>query len=189
MAATATRPEAEAGAAAAGPGAGAAVTVVLGPVEAADRTGLDVVDVVSAEEMAREVLERVGEADVFVATAAVSDWRPKVRFAQKRKKHEGPDVLELVRTPDVLAEASARVHAQAHRPLLVGFAAETENVIANAERKLRAKQLDMIVANDVARADAGFGVDTNAVVILDGHGRVDLPLASKDEIADQIRAS
>jgi phosphopantothenoylcysteine decarboxylase/phosphopantothenate--cysteine ligase len=90
--------------------------------------------------------------------------------------------LELERTIDILAQLAPRKGDR----FMIGFAAETENVIGNAERKLRSKQLDMIVANDVSRADTGFAVDTNAVVILDALGRVDLPLAGKDEIAHQI---
>jgi phosphopantothenoylcysteine decarboxylase/phosphopantothenate--cysteine ligase len=164
---------------------GAQVTVVLGPVMGVDRTGLDIVDVVSAEEMWEAVGPRLEQTDVLVATAAVSDWRPVARAPQKVKKSEqGADApLELVRTPDVLALAGERVRGLVRRPLLVGFAAETENVLENASAKLLRKGLDLVVANDVSRPDAGFAVDTNAVVVVDrAGGRVELT-GTKDEVA------
>jgi phosphopantothenoylcysteine decarboxylase/phosphopantothenate--cysteine ligase len=113
--------------------------------------------------------------------AAVAD-SPAAPSAQKLKKQGGPLRLELERTVDILAE----LHGRSGDRLLVGFAAETENVLANAERKRRGKHLDLIVANDVARADAGFEVDTNAVVMIDAAGRTEVPLASKDEVAERI---
>lgn len=149
---------------------GAKVTVVLGPVGAVDRTGLEVVDVVSAEDMAREVLSRVDAVDWFIASAAVSDWRPETRAPQKVKKGESPEVLKLVRTPDVLAEASKKVAGAPKRPLLVGFAAETERVLEHAREKLERKNLDAIVANDVTVPGAGFGTDTNRVTVLSRTG-------------------
>ncbi|SEL16851.1 Phosphopantothenate-cysteine ligase /Phosphopantothenoylcysteine decarboxylase [Stigmatella aurantiaca] len=160
---------------------GAQVTVVLGPVGAVDRTGLEVVDVVTAEEMAREVLARVQEADWFIASAAVSDWRPETRAPQKVKKGEKPEVLTLVRTPDVLAEASRRVAGSPRRPVLVGFAAETERVLEHAREKLERKGLDAIVANDVTVAGAGFGTETNQVSVLTRSGtRQDLSGTKRD---------
>ncbi|NVJ23424.1 bifunctional phosphopantothenoylcysteine decarboxylase/phosphopantothenate--cysteine ligase CoaBC [Myxococcus sp. AM011] len=167
---------------------GATVTVVLGPVGSVDRTGLEVVDVVSAEEMAREVLGRVGDVDVFIATAAVSDWRPESRAAQKVKKGSvsGPETLKLVRTPDVLAEASKKVSGQARRPLLVGFAAETERVLEHAREKLERKGLDAIVANDVTAPGAGFGTDTNRVTVLTRAGSPRKLQGTKDAVARSI---
>ncbi|NTX01995.1 bifunctional phosphopantothenoylcysteine decarboxylase/phosphopantothenate--cysteine ligase CoaBC [Myxococcus sp. CA040A] len=167
---------------------GASVTVVLGPVGAVDRAGLEVVDVVSAEDMAREVLGRVGEADVFIATAAVSDWRPETRAAQKVKKGaaSGPETLKLVRTPDVLAEASRKVAGQARRPVLVGFAAETERVLEHAREKLERKGLDAIVANDVTAPGAGFGTDTNRVTVLTRAGSPRELQGTKDAVARGI---
>jgi len=167
-------------------GLGAKVTVVLGPVGAVDRTGLEVVDVVSAEDMAREVLARVEAADWFIATAAVSDWRPERRAPQKVKKGEAPEVLQLVRTPDVLAEASRKVAGAKQRPLLVGFAAETERVLEHAREKLERKSLDAIVANDVTVPGAGFGTDTNRVTVLSRTGvRKDLE-GTKRQVAQGI---
>jgi phosphopantothenoylcysteine decarboxylase/phosphopantothenate--cysteine ligase len=165
---------------------GAQVTVVLGPVGAVDRTGLEVVDVVSAEDMAREVLARVEAVDVFIATAAVSDWRPEARAPQKVKKSEGPQTLALVRTPDVLAEASRKVAGRAKRPVLVGFAAETERVLEHAREKLERKGLDAIVANDVTAPGAGFGVDTNRVTVLTREGPPRELAGSKREVARGI---
>ncbi|MCE9673518.1 bifunctional phosphopantothenoylcysteine decarboxylase/phosphopantothenate--cysteine ligase CoaBC [Myxococcus stipitatus] len=167
---------------------GATVTLVLGPVGAVDRTGLEVVDVVSAEDMAREVLSRVEAADVFIATAAVSDWRPETRAPQKVKKGAtpAPENLRLVRTPDVLAEASRRVAGQGHRPLLVGFAAETERVEEHAREKLERKGLDAIVANDVTAPGAGFGTETNRVTVLTRSGARQELQGSKDAVARGI---
>jgi phosphopantothenoylcysteine decarboxylase/phosphopantothenate--cysteine ligase len=167
---------------------GAEVTVVLGPVsgEGIDRSGLHVVDVVTAEEMAREVLARIESVDAFVATAAVSDYRPQTRAPQKRKKTEGAEELILVRTPDVLLEASKKVSRAERRPILIGFAAETERVVEHANLKLQKKNLDWIVANDVARPGAGFGADTNSVICLSRTGdRHDLS-GTKRQVASAI---
>ena len=168
---------------------GAQVTVVLGPVDGAvERRGLTVVDVVSADDMAREVLARVEAADVFIAAAAVSDWRPEVRAPHKVKKTDRPEELRLVRTPDVLAEASRRVAGAARRPLLVGFAAETERVLEHAREKLERKGLDAIVANDVGAPGAGFAVDTNKVVVLRREGApVELSGTKRDVARDILQ--
>ncbi|RKH21565.1 bifunctional phosphopantothenoylcysteine decarboxylase/phosphopantothenate--cysteine ligase CoaBC [Corallococcus praedator] len=165
---------------------GATVTVVLGPVGPVDRTGLEVVDVVSAEDMAREVLARVESADAFIATAAVSDWRPEARAPQKVKKGEGPEALRMVRTPDVLLEASRKVAGKAKRPVLVGFAAETERVVEHAREKLERKGLDAIVANDVTATGAGFGTDTNRVTVISRTGPDRVLEGSKRAVAGEI---
>ncbi|HET9450107.1 MAG TPA: bifunctional phosphopantothenoylcysteine decarboxylase/phosphopantothenate--cysteine ligase CoaBC [Aggregicoccus sp.] len=165
---------------------GAQVTVVLGPVGAVERSGLEVVDVVSAEDMAREVLGRVEGVDLFLASAAVSDWRPAQVAPQKVKKGESPEQVQLVRTPDVLAEASRRVAGRERRPLLVGFAAETEKVLEHAREKLERKGLDVIVANDVTAPGAGFGVDTNRVTVLFRDGREQALEGTKREVARAI---
>ncbi|RKH36414.1 bifunctional phosphopantothenoylcysteine decarboxylase/phosphopantothenate--cysteine ligase CoaBC [Corallococcus sicarius] len=165
---------------------GATVTVVLGPVGPVDRTGLEVVDVVSAEDMAREVLSRVESVDAFIATAAVSDWRPEVRAPQKVKKGEGPESLRMVRTPDVLLEASRKVAGRAKRPVLVGFAAETERVVEHAREKLERKGLDAIVANDVTAAGAGFGTETNRVTVISRTGPDRVLEGTKRAVAGEI---
>jgi phosphopantothenoylcysteine decarboxylase/phosphopantothenate--cysteine ligase len=136
----------------------------------------------TAAEMRNAVTRELDDATMLLMAAAVADYRPAAPAAQKLKKHPGPLRLELERTVDILGELRGRTGDR----LVVGFAAETENVVGNAERKLREKGLDLIVANDVARSDAGFEVDTNAVVLIDASGRTDVPLASKAEIADRI---
>jgi phosphopantothenoylcysteine decarboxylase/phosphopantothenate--cysteine ligase len=167
---------------------GARVTVVLGPSESADTAGLEVLDVVTAEQMRDAVLGRVASVDFFVAAAAVSDFRPVERATQKRKKGGAPEgeSLRLERTPDVLAEAVDAVRGAARRPLFLGFAAETQRVLENASAKLLRKGLDAIVANDVSRTDAGFAVDTNVVTVLTRSGeRLELS-GTKAEVADGL---
>jgi phosphopantothenoylcysteine decarboxylase/phosphopantothenate--cysteine ligase len=168
---------------------GAEVTVVLGPVGEVDRAGLEIVDVVSAEQMRDAVLERVEAADCLVAAAAVSDYRPAEYAPQKRKKGQGPETVTFIRTPDVLLEASARVAGQPRRPLLVGFAAETEDVLAHARGKLERKGLDAIVANDVTAPGAGFGTDTNAVVLLTREGASASFQGTKRAVAEKLWAA
>lgn len=165
---------------------GAVVTVVLGPVETPVPKGVEIVRITTADELLAQVLPRVEQADVFVAAAAVSDWKAKEIGARKTKKGEGPETLTLVRTPDVLATASAKVHAAAKRPLLVGFAAETHDVETYAKEKLEKKRLDLIVANDVSRAGAGFGADTNEVVVFDRGGEVLRADGAKRDVARAV---
>jgi phosphopantothenoylcysteine decarboxylase / phosphopantothenate---cysteine ligase len=167
---------------------GAKVTVVLGPVVGGERTGLDIIDVVTAAEMRDAVLARVATVDYFIATAAVSDFRPAERAAQKRKKAQAPEgeSLRLERTPDILAEAAELVRGAAHRPVLVGFAAETERLLEQASAKLLRKGLDAIVANDVTQPGAGFAADTNTVTVLTRSGeRVELS-GAKREVAEAL---
>lgn len=166
---------------------GADVTVVLGPVERAERDGLSIVDVTTAEQMAREVLARIDGADFFVATAAVSDFRPAEVSPQKIKKTDPTaEQLRLVRNPDVLLEASRKVAGAQRRPLLVGFAAETEQVLEHARQKLVQKNLDFIVANDVSEPGAGFASDDNRVTILARSGEPKAFAGSKREVAARI---
>ncbi len=167
---------------------GARVTVVLGPGGELDRAGLEVKNVVTAEEMRDAVLARVASVDYFVAAAAVSDWRPAERAPQKRKKATSPraESLLLERTPDVLAEAAEAVRGLARRPVLVGFAAETERLVENASAKLLRKGLDAIVANDVSQPGGGFGSDSNQVTVLTRGGeRVELS-GTKQEVAERL---
>ena len=142
---------------------GARVTLISGPVELSRPADVEVVEVVSAEELARAVDEHVDGARVVVMAAAVADQRPATRAARKVKKQAGDETMTLVRTPDILAALGTR----AQRPMLVGFAAESENVEENARDKLLRKNLDLIVANDVADA---FGKETNRVLILGKDG-------------------
>ncbi|MFO0600023.1 MAG: bifunctional phosphopantothenoylcysteine decarboxylase/phosphopantothenate--cysteine ligase CoaBC [Myxococcaceae bacterium] len=165
---------------------GAEVTVVLGPVGDVAPAGFEVVRVTTADEMLAAVMARVEKCDVFVATAAVSDWKPATVSAQKTKKGDGPEALQLVRTPDVLLTASQKVHANAKRPVLVGFAAETNDVLAYAKGKLEKKKLDWIVANDVSAKDAGFGGDRNTVTILGADGSSTGAQGTKREVAGRL---
>jgi phosphopantothenoylcysteine decarboxylase/phosphopantothenate--cysteine ligase len=165
---------------------GAAVTLVStvspAPVAGvADR--FDTVLVESAEDMHREVTARFADVDVVVMAAAVADFRPKAVAGEKLKKHDGVPEIVLEPTPDILGALGASKAGQ----LLVGFAAETERVAEHAADKLRRKQLDLIVANDVSAPDAGFEVDTNRAVLLDSSGTVEeTPLLSKAALADVI---
>lgn len=162
---------------------GATVVLVSGPTSLEPPWGVEVLCVRSAEEMNSVVQERARQADVVVAAAAVSDYRPAARSASKLKKGEQPRTLELVRTPDILAALGAEKGER----VLVGFAAETESLLEAARGKLEAKNLDLIVANDVSVVGAGFASESNAAVILRRDGsQVEVPLASKRELAERI---
>jgi phosphopantothenoylcysteine decarboxylase/phosphopantothenate--cysteine ligase len=129
------------------------------------------------------IVDAYAHASIVFMAAAVADYRVVNPATEKIKKGPGGMMLELDRTVDVLAELAA----QREHQLLVGFAAETEHVLANAQRKLRDKGIDLIVANDVSGSDTGFGVDTNAVTIFSRKGdREIVPLMSKDDVADRI---
>jgi phosphopantothenoylcysteine decarboxylase/phosphopantothenate--cysteine ligase len=162
---------------------GARVVLVSGPTALPQPSGVTFEAVRSAVEMKAAVDRHAAQATVVIAAAAVSDYRPAEASPSKLKKTEGPLRLDMVRTPDIL---KALGEAKGGR-LLVGFAAETEDLLANATKKLAAKNLDLIVANDVTAAGAGFGGQTNAVVLLRRDGRRrDVPLASKREVAERI---
>ncbi len=162
---------------------GAHVVLVSGPVELPAPAGLDVVKVESAEEMYNAVLKYYDSADVVIKTAAVADYRPKITYDHKVKKQAGDSSIELERTKDILLELGKRKRNQ----VLVGFAAETENVEEYAKKKLTSKNADMIVANNVKAEGAGFGTDTNIVTLFKRSGSVlDLPLMSKSEVAKRI---
>ena len=164
---------------------GAKVTLVSGPTALKPPRDVALSRVKTAEEMRRTVLADCGQYDVIIKAAAVLDWRPKETAEHKIKKGRGVQTLELVENPDILAELGCMQRNS--RCLLVGFAAETQDLIANAKEKLKKKNLDLIVVNDVSREDAGFEADTNAVKIVyrDGHTE-ELPLMPKQEVADQL---
>jgi phosphopantothenoylcysteine decarboxylase/phosphopantothenate--cysteine ligase len=167
---------------------GAAVTLIS-TVDLPATYGVEVIPVASAEEMLVAVLAAANQADLLVMAAAVADFRPTSRAVQKIKKKgdTGGLTLELTRNPDILAEVAKQKSAGNGSRLTVGFAAETENLVANAKSKLAKKKLDLIAANDVTASDAGFAVDTNRVTLLAADGSVDeLPLMSKFEVADAI---
>ncbi len=163
--------------------AGHAVRLIAGPVALQTPAGVERIDVVSAEDMFVAVAERVAWCDALVMAAAVADWRPAVVGERKLKKGEGSFRLELERTTDILQSIRNRKGGR----IFVGFAAETGDPQAEATRKLAAKGLDMIVANDVSRPDAGFEVETNAVTFIGPTGILrHIETAPKTEIAAEI---
>jgi phosphopantothenoylcysteine decarboxylase/phosphopantothenate--cysteine ligase len=164
-------------------GRGARTILVSGPTALTAPRGVEVTLVETAVQMREAVLERFPEVTVVVKAAAVSDYRPAQSSASKVKKRGQPLTLDLVPNPDILKE----IGAQKGSRILVGFAAETGDLVRQAERKLKKKHLDLIVANDVTRAGAGFGHDTNLVAIVDFHGHVEeLPLLPKRQVARLI---
>jgi phosphopantothenoylcysteine decarboxylase/phosphopantothenate--cysteine ligase len=165
---------------------GADVTLVSGPTTIAVPAVREVVKVRGAAEMHQAVLSRADGMDVVVMAAAVADYTPAERAPQKVAKAGDTLTLVLRKTPDILAELGQRRIAQGGGPLLVGFAAETEDVVAHATAKREKKHADLIVANDVSRPDAGFDVDTNAVTIVGPSGAEALPVQSKARVAAEI---
>jgi phosphopantothenoylcysteine decarboxylase/phosphopantothenate--cysteine ligase len=165
---------------------GAAVTLVAGPASIDPPPVAELVRVRSAREMHAAVTERAAAADVVVMAAAVADYAPERAADQKVAKGAESITLVLKKTPDILAELGLARLKTGGGPLLVGFAAETADVVPRAIEKLAAKRVDLIVANDVSRADAGFDVDTNAVTVVTPEGAEPLPLQSKTQVAVEI---
>ena len=165
---------------------GARTTLISGPVAEPDPAGVDIVRIETAEEMRTAVMSAL-PADVAVMAAAVADWRVKAPAAEKIKKGGAGPRLELVENPDILAEVSGLGNARPH--LVIGFAAETENVVANGEAKRRAKGCDWIVANDVSAEAAVFGGDDNAVHLIRDEGIEDWPVMPKAEVARRLAAA
>jgi len=161
---------------------GARVVLVAGPTSIEPPAGVDLVQVRSAEEMARAVTDRVGPATIVAMAAAVSDYRPAERAPSKLKKMPGEGTLALTRTPDILATLGK----SKGRRFVIGFAAETDRVLENARAKRAAKNADLLVANDVSRPDSGFASDHNAAVLIDAKAETELPLMSKRALADRI---
>jgi phosphopantothenoylcysteine decarboxylase/phosphopantothenate--cysteine ligase len=165
---------------------GAHVVLVSGPTKIDPPAGVQMERVRSAAEMARAVAQQAPGADAVIMAAAVADYTPQLGPADaKIPKTDGPLTLTLVRTPDILAELGRNRGGDA-TPILVGFAAETGDPRPRARQKLASKQVDLIVANDVSRADAGFDTDTNAATFISADGEVDQPLQSKGELAKRI---
>lgn len=162
---------------------GARVILVSGPTALIPPAGVEVAGVRTTEEMRQAVRARVGEASIVVGAAAVVDFRPAKVAAQKIRRARGSWQVRLESTPDILAEVARAKNGR----VLVGFAAETEDVLKNARAKLRAKKLDIIVANDVTEDGAGFDVDTNVVTMVtrDGH-TIPLPKLSKLAVAHRL---
>lgn len=162
---------------------GAEVTLVSGPTFLDPPRGVQMFMVTTADEMKEVVLNNYGDRDVVIKAAAVSDYKPLTKALEKEKKKASPITIEMGPTPDILAELGAKKGDF----ILVGFAAETTNHMAHAMDKIRKKNLDLIVLNDVSKRDRGFAVDTNAVSIIDREGNEEpVPLMSKDDVADRI---
>jgi phosphopantothenoylcysteine decarboxylase/phosphopantothenate--cysteine ligase len=160
---------------------GARVLLVSGPTSLTPPAAAEVTKIESTDEMLDAVLKLLPQATIVIKTAAVSDYRPKAAAAQKIKR-KGPMTLELEATPDILKELSTRKSAQ----IIVGFAAETENVLENARQKLVSKSLDAIVVNDVSHEGVGFDSDRNAVTIITSEDVVEVPETSKWEVAQRV---
>ncbi|MFQ5409695.1 MAG: bifunctional phosphopantothenoylcysteine decarboxylase/phosphopantothenate--cysteine ligase CoaBC [Anaerolineales bacterium] len=167
---------------------GAQVSVVTAPVALEPPVGAELRRVRSAAEMAAAVHEATADADVLLMAAAVADFRPAHAREQKIKRAgDGIPQIDLERTPDILAVVSEQRARTGNPKVVVGFAAESQNLAENALKKLQAKGLALIVANDITGSDAGFFVDTNRVLLLDaGGGREQLPLLSKTEVAEIV---
>lgn len=167
--------------------AGAQVTLISGPVHLPTPDRVQRINVVSADDMLKAALAIVGQTDIFIATAAVADFRPQQPSGHKIKKQDnsGSLTLTLTENPDIVAN----IARQQPKPFTVGFAAETRDVLDYARQKIARKNLDLIVANDVSRSDIGFNSDMNAVTLIWPDGQQNLELASKHQIARDIVAS
>jgi phosphopantothenoylcysteine decarboxylase/phosphopantothenate--cysteine ligase len=161
---------------------GATVTLVSGPTALTPPAGIELVPVRSAEEMAQAVSARAPHADVVAMAAAVSDYRPARVSDVKVKKTDEAFRLEMVRTPDILRGLGQARGAT----FLIGFAAETDHLREHARKKLREKNVDLLVANLVGREGSGFAADQNAALLMDREGEVEVPLMSKRELAERI---
>ncbi|MCL6622165.1 MAG: bifunctional phosphopantothenoylcysteine decarboxylase/phosphopantothenate--cysteine ligase CoaBC [Syntrophobacterales bacterium] len=162
---------------------GAEVTLVSGPTALPPPYGVEVVQVRAALELLAVLRERFPTADALIMAAAVSDYRPESLASTKLKRGSRAQELRLVQNPDIVKELAA---LKTHQ-VLVGFAAETGDLLAEGRRKLEEKNLDLIVANEVNRPDAGFAVDTNEVTLIPREGEpLALPLMSKDEVAERL---
>jgi len=169
--------------------AGADVVLVAASIALSIPIGVQHIPVRTAAEMAAAVLDACAHADALLMAAAVADFRPAQAAQQKLKKERGLPSLALEPAPDILAAVAGQRRETAYPRLVVGFAAETENLLANARAKVQSKFLDLIVANDVSASDSGFGVDTNRVTLLDAEGNVEaLPLLSKAQVAERVLA-
>lgn len=164
-------------------GRGARVILISGPVNLKKPCGVECVNIVTAQEMYEEVIKRFEYADIIIKAAAVADYRPMNMVNNKIKKASNNLVLEMVKNPDILKEVGLRKGKR----IVVGFSMETENLEQNALTKLKEKNLDMIVANDITAEGAGFDKDTNVVKIINKYGMIkDLPIMTKEQVANVI---
>ena len=165
---------------------GARVIFISGPIGLDLPQGIEIVKVRSASDMHSAVMAQKAEADAMILAAAVADYTPMDGpRSEKMSKFEETLALTFVRTPDILGDLG-RWRGGREKPVLVGFAAETEEVVARARAKLSSKQADLIVANDVSRPDAGFAVETNAVTLVTAESETEVPLQAKREVARVI---
>jgi phosphopantothenoylcysteine decarboxylase/phosphopantothenate--cysteine ligase len=160
---------------------GARVLLVSGPTSLTPPGAAEVTRVESTDQMRDAVMKFLPQASIVIKTAAVADYRPKI-IADQKIKRKGPTTLELEATPDILKEVSQKKDSQ----LVVGFAAETENVLENARQKLLEKNLDAVVVNDVSREGVGFDSDRNAVTIITRDEVVEVPETTKWEVAQRV---
>ncbi len=159
---------------------GAEVKLITAPTSLPEPAGIEVIHIETTLQMKEAVAKATAQADALIMAAAVADYQPKSVAKAKIKKETPSLTLELVRTPDILTEVKGDF-------LKIGFAAESEDVVANARQKLEKKHLDLIAANDITAPDSGFGVDTNKVTLIDRNGKIEsLPLLTKREVADRI---
>jgi phosphopantothenoylcysteine decarboxylase/phosphopantothenate--cysteine ligase len=165
---------------------GATVTLVTGPTHLPPPVAADVIKVRSAAEMHAAVMARADDQEVVIMAAAVADYTPADPAGQKVKKADAPLTITLNRTRDILGDLGRLTSRTSGRPVLVGFAAETQNVVEHARGKLQRKAADLVVANDVSRSDAGFEVETNAVTLVSMDGVEEIPLQSKSAVAARI---
>lgn len=163
---------------------GAEVTLVSGPVALPAPRGVDRVSVENANQMLTTVMDRIADIDLFIGAAAVSDYRPQQMAPQKIKKSAEAMEIKLVRNPDIIAEVAALDSA----PFCVGFAAESENLLKNARKKLLAKSLDFVIANDISRAEVGFNSDENECWVIGEDIEKKIEQSPKTIIAESILA-
>jgi phosphopantothenoylcysteine decarboxylase/phosphopantothenate--cysteine ligase len=169
--------------------AGAEVILISAPTSLEVPQGAQLVSTASAAEMETAVLQACSTADALIMAAAVADFKPAKSASHKIKKASGLPVIDLEPTPDILSLVSAKKQRSGNPQVLIGFAAETQDLLSNAAEKLRSKDLDLIVANDVSGPGSGFGVDTNQVTFLYPHAQPKpLPLLTKAEVAEKVIA-
>jgi len=161
---------------------GASVTIISGPVNIPTPANCNVVQVISAEQMYQQAMLLSDSADVFIGCAAVADYRIEQVAAQKIKKHADAMHLSLVKNPDIVASVAAKTN----KPFMVGFAAETENMVEYAKGKLQRKKLDLIAANDVSNAKQGFNSDHNALTVFSATDETAIAFADKQQVAKQL---
>jgi phosphopantothenoylcysteine decarboxylase/phosphopantothenate--cysteine ligase len=166
---------------------GAEVILISGPSVLPTPVGADRVNILTAEDMKIAVIESLPDSSALIMAAAVADFRPASPSNQKIKKSQGVPSLTLEATADILDAVAEVKSSHGYPQITVGFAAESQDLISNARHKLETKELDLIVANDISSAEAGFAVDTNRVTILDaGGGEEALPLMTKDEVSQFV---